>query len=166
MSKTEVLPNNAALTDLAGHINTEHEACRASMQKGLEHAFKAGGLLLEAKAGLPHGEWLPWLGKNCPDISERTVQRYMRLAENRGELEAKPATVADLTMRAAEEALTAPREIEGTDPTHGSYLPWSERNVSPEHQAFLERCLGRMAQCNYVIVREVGTALKKPRKLV
>ena len=49
MSKTEVLPNDAALVDLAERINTEHEACHASMQKGLDHALKAGALLLEAK---------------------------------------------------------------------------------------------------------------------
>ncbi len=163
MSKTEVPPNNAALTDLAERINTEHEACHASMQRGLEHALKAGGLLLEAKAGLPHGEWLPWLGENCPDISERTAQRYMRLAENGDELEATSATVADLTMRAAEEALTTPRGIKGSDWPVTPYLSWSERNVPDEHQAFLERCLGSMALCNYVIVREVGTNLKNIR---
>lgn len=106
MTKTEVLSNNAALADLAGRINTEHEACHASMQKGLEHALKAGALLLEAKAGLPHGEWLPWLGNNCPGISERSAQRYMRFTQNRGELESKTATVADLTIRAAEGLLT------------------------------------------------------------
>ena len=155
--------NLPALDALADKINTEHEACHASMQKGLEHALKAGELLLEAKAGLPHGEWLPWLGENCPDISERTAQRYMRIAENGDELEAKSATVADLTIRAAEEALTTPHEIEDNNPTLASYLPWSERNVPPEHQAFLERCLGSMALCNYVIVREVGTALKETR---
>ncbi len=110
--------NLPALDALAERINTEHEACHASMQKGLDHALKAGALLLEAKAGLPHGEWLPWLKENCPDISERTVQRYMRLAENRDELRTKSATVADLTMRAAEAALTTPRGIEGeTAPT-------------------------------------------------
>ena len=45
MTKAEVLPNDAALADLAGRINTEHEACHASMQKGLEHALKAGAPL-------------------------------------------------------------------------------------------------------------------------
>ncbi len=162
---TEAMTSNnlPALDALADRINAEHEACHASMQKGLDHALKAGALLLEAKAGLPHGEWLPWLGENCPDISERTAQRYMRLAENRGELETKPATVADLTIRAAEELLAVPHEIESDEPPMTPYLPWSERNVWPEHQAFLERCLGSMAQCNYVIVREVGTALKETR---
>ena len=163
MTQLQIPSNMTALDNLAARINSEHEACHASMRKGLEHALKAGALLLEAKAGLPHGEWLPWLKENCPDIGERTVQRYMRLAENRDELGAKSATVADLSMRAAEKALTTPREIEGTDPTLASYLPWSERNVPPEHQAFLERCLGRIAVCNYVIVREIGTMLKETR---
>ncbi len=102
MSKTEVLPNNVALTDIAGRINTEHEACHASMKKGLDHALKAGELLLEAKRGLPHGEWLPWLGENCPDISERTAQNYMRLARELPKLEpAKTQRVSDLCYRDA-----------------------------------------------------------------
>ena len=94
--------NLPALDALADRINTEHEACHASMQKGLEHALKAGTLLLEAKAGLPHGEWLPWLGENCPDISERTVQNYMRLGREIPKLESEKAQrVADLSYREA-----------------------------------------------------------------
>ncbi len=72
----------------------------------MEHALEAGRLLLEAKKGLPHGEWLPWLKENCPEVSERSAQRYMRFTQNRGELESKTATVADLTVRAAEGLLT------------------------------------------------------------
>ena len=107
MSKTEVLPNNAALADLAGRINTEHEACHASMRKGLEHALKAGALLLEAKAGLPHGEWLPWLGENCSDIGERTAQNYMRLARELPKLGSEKAQrVADLSYRDAVHVVT------------------------------------------------------------
>ena len=34
--------NVTALDNLAIRINTEHEACRASMRKGLEHALEAG----------------------------------------------------------------------------------------------------------------------------
>lgn len=94
--------NLPALDALADKINTEHEACRASMQKGLEHALEAGRLLLEAKKGLPHGEWLPWLKESCPDISERTAQNYMRLAREVPKLEpGKAQRVADLSYRDA-----------------------------------------------------------------
>jgi hypothetical protein len=27
-----------------------------------------------------HGQWLPWLKENCPDISARQAQKYMRLS--------------------------------------------------------------------------------------
>ncbi len=57
---------------------------------------------------------MPWLAENCPDVSERTAQRYMRLAEGRSELEAKSATVADLTLRQAEQILSP--DLAPTDP--------------------------------------------------
>jgi hypothetical protein len=57
--------------------------------------------LLQAKDRLDHGAWLPWL-KQYVGIPERTCQRYMRLAEHAPALLAKSATVADLTVRAAE----------------------------------------------------------------
>ena len=88
--------NLPALDALADRINAEHEACRSAMQKGLEHTLEAGRLLLEAKKGLPHGEWLPWLKENCSDIGERTAQNYMRLAREYPKLEpAKAQRVAD-----------------------------------------------------------------------
>jgi len=33
----------------------------AAMEKGFEHALKAGQLLIEAKEAVPHGEWLDWV---------------------------------------------------------------------------------------------------------
>lgn len=87
------------LTILATEINTEHNAFLEAMQAGLQHALKCGNLLLEAKAMVPHGEWLPWLADNC-QVSERSAQAYMRVAQHWPEL-SKSATVADLTYREA-----------------------------------------------------------------
>ena len=39
-----------------------------------------GQRLLEAKAILPHGEWLPWLTEQV-EFSERQAQRFMKLAQ-------------------------------------------------------------------------------------
>jgi Protein of unknown function (DUF3102) len=55
------------------------------MKQGLERAIAAGKLLLEAKALVKHGEWLPWLESHC-QIPERTVQHYMRLAKHEDEI--------------------------------------------------------------------------------
>ena len=38
-----------------------------------------GQRLIEAKAMLPHGEWLPWLNEQV-EFSERTARNFMRLA--------------------------------------------------------------------------------------
>jgi len=68
------------LANLAARIRTEHAAATNSARTAIGHAINAGRLLIEAKTKLGHGRWLPWLSENCPDISIRTAQVYMRLA--------------------------------------------------------------------------------------
>ena len=41
--------------------------------------LEIGRRLIEAKAQLAHGEWLPWL-KEKVEFSEATAQRFMRIA--------------------------------------------------------------------------------------
>ena len=44
-------------------------------------------MLLQVKAGLSHGEWLPWLKSQQESgligFTERTASKYMRVASNR-----------------------------------------------------------------------------------
>jgi DUF3102 family protein len=96
-----------SLTDLAARINAEHVAAEQAYQSGVEHALQCGDLLLEAKSLLPHGQWLPWLESNC-SVSSRSARLYMQLAGNRQALEAKSATVANLTMQGALQLLEPP----------------------------------------------------------
>ena len=101
------------LKSLAGRINDTHAAAAgASFRAGVQHAMEAGGLLIEAKEKVGHGEWLPWLRANC-EFSERTAQAYMRVAKRAGELEANPH-VADLPLREALALLAAPQPQEPT----------------------------------------------------
>ena len=75
------LATSNSLADLAARIRAEHEAASADFNSGLRHAMTAGSLLIEAKAQIPHGEWLPWLKDRCT-ISERTAQAYMRVSRS------------------------------------------------------------------------------------
>ncbi len=73
------------LGDVAGQLNAEHEHFEAALECDLQHAKAAGDLPVQAKALLPHGQWLAWLRENCP-CTARTAQRYMLIAERWGEL--------------------------------------------------------------------------------
>src|SRR6266516_4307726 len=107
-----------SLAVLAVRIREENDAAEAAKgaaivaaRKGIEHALAAGSLLLEAKALVPHGQWLPWLAENCPTVSERMAQRYMLIARNRPELESQKRHVSDLSLREAVRLLTDDNDL-------------------------------------------------------
>jgi hypothetical protein len=100
MTATDITFSNA-LADLAERIKVEHRATDIALKESVEHAMKAGDLLLEAKAQVPHGQWLPWLSDRC-EISERTAQLYMRIAKNRSTIETQIRNgVADMSINQA-----------------------------------------------------------------
>jgi Protein of unknown function (DUF3102) len=76
--------------DLAAQIEHEHQAARSAAEMVVAHAVECGELLIEAKAGLAHAEWLPWL-EEYTTVSARQAQVYMRLARHRAEIEAANA---------------------------------------------------------------------------
>lgn len=72
---------------------------------GGEAILTIGRCLAEAKAVLPHGEWLPWLTERV-EFSERTAQRFMRLAQEWS----NPTTLSDLGASKALALLALPPE--------------------------------------------------------
>jgi hypothetical protein len=106
------LAQSNSLVDLAARIRAFHEATAEGLRRSVEHAMAAGDLLIEAKAQLKHGQWLPWLRDHCA-ISERTAQLYMRCAKNRAAIEdqAKSASVADLTLNEAAAVLMLSSDV-------------------------------------------------------
>ena len=64
-----------------------------------------GQRLLEAKAILPHGEWLPWLTEQV-EFSERQAQRFMKLAQEWS----NPTALSDLGATKALALLALPPE--------------------------------------------------------
>ena len=107
------------LEDLAREINAAHEAAQAAATTAIEHAIACGKALIKAKAKVGHGNWLPWLEKNCKALisrSQRTAQVYIQLAKR---VDSNPQHAADLTSirqaLADVSALPAP-EPEATNP--------------------------------------------------
>jgi hypothetical protein len=75
-----------ALPDVAQAIDREHRAAHQAARTALEHALECGRLLIEAKAAVPHGDWLPWLEEHTT-VGARQAQNYMRLTRRRAEIE-------------------------------------------------------------------------------
>jgi len=94
-----------SLPELAARIRSFHLTIRTTLKSALVHAMNTGDLLLEAKAQLDHGQWMPWLREHC-EMSGRTARLYMRLAKSREAIEAHD--VASLTLNAAARLLASP----------------------------------------------------------
>jgi Protein of unknown function (DUF3102) len=100
-----------ALLDLAQAIEREHQAAYSAARTALEHARRCGELLIQAKAAVPHGAWLPWLQENTT-VGARQCQKYMRLARGWPEIEAKSDPGSHLTLTGALTALASPEHDE------------------------------------------------------
>lgn len=71
--------------ELVPSINREHKAVVDALEKGLDHALKAGEYLSQAKKLVGHGGWAEWVEKHC-EFSYRTARSYIRVFNKRDEL--------------------------------------------------------------------------------
>jgi Protein of unknown function (DUF3102) len=98
------------VTRIRDQLKVMEETATKIKQTMLQQALTLGELLLQAKARVGHGKFGKWLEKNSLEVSERSVQRYMALKEQWPKIEewlkANSATVADLSLRKAEQIIT------------------------------------------------------------
>lgn len=92
---------------LGQEINQEHRLCADAAYSAVEHAIRAGELLVEAKAGVKHGDWLKWLEENF-EGSRQTAQVYMKLHKNRDELKSQSSSF--FSIDSALKQLAGPKE--------------------------------------------------------
>jgi hypothetical protein len=119
--------NTTTLDRLAREIQTAHEA---ALCDHLEHARRAGDLLIKVKGMLP-GQFLTWVQQHCC-IVPRTAQLYMQVARNWGKI-ANAQRVAHLSLRQAVRLLTGGDESaldeteESVDRIAGGFLKEMKR---------------------------------------
>jgi len=75
-------------------IKALHIECGSLARQTFDKAIEIGGLLVEAKAQLKHGEWGQWVEDNLP-FTARSASTYMRYHDQRELL--KSENVSDLT---------------------------------------------------------------------
>jgi hypothetical protein len=94
-------------------IKAVYEELIQSHKSSLTHALHLGELLNAAKETVGHGAWGQWLQFHLPQISHRTANVYMKLAENKDKFSdgansqhaAKLAAKDDLSIRGAIDAV-------------------------------------------------------------
>jgi hypothetical protein len=140
---------------------------RAKVSSSTADAIHAGHKLLEAKALLHHGEWLPWLGDRV-EMSERVAQYHMQLAQARD-----TKRISDLPIRAALEVVRAQKKAKAlarpTIPliTHkGVEVPYPRPtgpalfNLTNEHIGWAAHSwnpvTGCIHGCEYCYAREIA----------
>ena len=107
--KSEIIKNELLI--LSERINEADRNAQDSAKKAVVWGIECGKSLNEAKAIVKHGEWLIFLKDNC-EVSERTAQNYMRLANAYPAIDAENTKrVADLSLREALKELSSPKEI-------------------------------------------------------
>ena len=114
-----------SLGKLAEEINAEHQAFRRAFKATYRSALRAGDLLSEAKAQAGHGSWGAWVEENC-EFSMRTAQVYMRLANNREEVEEllKNADSAHLSIEGALRSIASQSQTPVVDVLAGEASPY------------------------------------------
>ena len=125
---------SAALAELAERINEAHQQAEVALNSGLQHALEAGRLLLEAKAQVGHGAWLPWLQEHFQG-KPRTARTYVLLAQRWPQVEAKWPRAANLSLRQVAR-LTAPDA--STSPTVPMPVEADYANFGDYYVAFMK----------------------------
>ena len=128
--------------NLGTEINDTHALAQQHAGEAIKHALRCGELLIEAKAKVPHGQWLPWLRQNIA-FSDRTAQGYMRIAQ-RVPRQIRNG-VADLSVRGVLQDLATPRKHAMLD----DFAAWSERTsaISAKRPAVTEWSIDDARAC-------------------
>jgi hypothetical protein len=95
--------SNYTLADLENEVFEEMARARRVGWAAMQHACRAGEMLIEIKSRLKHGQWEDWMALNWGDRDPTTLRLYMRVAEHWGWLSrAKRECDPDLPMSLSE----------------------------------------------------------------
>lgn len=133
------------LSEQSRDIETITREILDAKRVGGEAIITIGRGLMEAKALLPHGEWLPWLAEKV-EFSEGTAQRFMRLAREWS----NPSTLTDLGASKALQLLALPESereafLSETHQVGGEEKTVIDMSARELAQAIKERDAARLA---------------------
>jgi hypothetical protein len=116
------------IADAAVELNRLHGEIETKLRTTVQDAIRAGEILTQVKDRLDHGEFLPWIERNC-EFSRQTADNYRRLYDHRGKL----PTVSNL-QEAYQQIETIERQQKQTEEQRAQerIREYRETGVKPE----------------------------------
>src|SRR5215208_1679772 len=97
---------------LTNRINAKYREVEELARSAVEAGIELGGMLVEKRKTLGHGEWGPWLEKHF-EGSRSHAYNFIKLYEERDKLlEGNVQRVEQMSLRGALQALSAPDPFE------------------------------------------------------
>lgn len=103
--------SNLTLPGLAKKILAHHADVGRALGASLWAAKQAGDVLVKARKQAT-GPWSNWCVENLPDVDERTIRTYIRIADNWDLIKQRGEDIASLSIRGALRLLEAPKPAE------------------------------------------------------
>jgi predicted transcriptional regulator len=123
------------------------EQAELAWEDALDHAIRAGELLIEAKELVKHGEWMNWVKENFPG-SHDLANKYMRLAAN------SERVMNSFTMREALAALSPSKEDQDQSQSNG-HKDTAEDELDPEQVQRQARSTARRMTGDHEVEDEI-----------
>jgi hypothetical protein len=143
---------------LANAIRLEIQEANTTATSAVEHARRAGELLIEAKAICAHSEWNPWLEANL-DVSDHTVRSYMQLARDWASLSPpERQRVADLRLGQAIPETTGP--LTDSEPTFADTKPPSMDRRAERAEREKKRAVSFAAECRESLQQQLDSLMR------
>jgi hypothetical protein len=136
------------LSEIAREIAQAHAAYRRARQDALDHAKRAGDLLLQVNAHLRHGEFLAFIAR-CDDMSISSAYNYMRIAKNWSQVESARnlQRAENLSLRAALRIINE-SATDRSRPNRAPKVGWGD--VPAPERRELRRIAAELENCPFV----------------
>lgn len=79
------------IDELKKQINERHDSIQTALKRSVQEAIAIGGLLIQVKEQLQHGEFGEWINQNC-NFTDRTARNYIQIFKYKNKME----TISDL----------------------------------------------------------------------
>jgi len=100
-----------SIENAGDEVNRLNKTIEIKAQSAIQDAIRIGEILTSVKENVQHGEFIPWVAKNCK-FSQSTAQKYISLWENKEQIGNSHANTNFQTPKTLQEAYSLIETLE------------------------------------------------------